>query len=89
MIADLIYEVLFDLGIEIKKGEEQLISDLIEDSFTFMMFIVEVEERLNIQFSDEFLAEIDVTLNGLIAAISNVAGNVGKNTGDRNHIELL
>ena len=73
----IIIEELENLGIIIDETEEDI--DLLSmeiDSITFISFIVALEERFKIQFSDEYLAiEIMNSLNGFTKLIYNLLSN--------------
>lgn len=58
MMFNLICTVLNDMGYVIFNEEKDFsISDYIIDSFQFITFILNLEERLNIQLSDDFLSD--------------------------------
>ncbi len=66
MTMDLIYEVLADMGIEVGSQEESILSEIIEDSFSLMLFIANLEEKFGVEFPDESLLDINgITLEEL------------------------
>lgn len=66
MTMDLIYEVLADVGIEVGSQEGLILSEIIEDSFSLMLFIANLEEKFDVEFPDESLLDINgITLEEL------------------------
>ena len=53
-----IVDSLLNLGIIVDENyEEILINDVIEDSLTFIAFIIELEQKLQIEIPDEYLVQ--------------------------------
>ena len=72
------YEVLTELGIEcnLKEGEDLNLQEFIEDSFSFINFIVSIEEKFNVEIPDEFLSyETIQSMNGLLELIETCNDN--------------
>lgn len=75
MTMDLIYEVLADMGIVVEDQEESCLSEIVEDSFSLMLFIANMEEKFGIEFPDESLLEInEVSLEELREMVDALGG---------------
>ena len=75
MTLDLIYEVLADMGIEVGNQEELSLSDIMEDSFSLMLFIANLEEKFGVEFPDESLLDInEITLEELRGMVDALGG---------------
>lgn len=74
----LMYEVLAELGIECTQAEEEDLNlqEFIEDSFSFINFIVSIEEKFNVEIPDEYLSyETIQSMNGLLELIETCGGS--------------
>ncbi len=55
---DKVLEILNDVGIYIDRvSPEMTISELMEDSLTFLSFFIELEKKYRIELPDEFFSE--------------------------------
>lgn len=69
----MIYEVLEEMGIDcVSDNDEDVnLQQYIEDSFSFINFIVGVEEKFNIELPDELLSyETIQSLNGFLQLVA-------------------
>lgn len=67
-----VFEVLEEMGIDCvpEKTEDINLQQYIEDSFSFINFIVGIEERFNVELPDELLSyETIQSLNGFLQLI--------------------
>lgn len=67
-----VFEVLEEMGIDCpaEKNEDINLQQYIEDSFSFINFIVGIEERFNVELPDELLSyETIQSLNGFLQLI--------------------
>ena len=74
----LVYEVLAELGIECTQAEDEDLNlqEFIEDSFSFINFIVSIEEKFNVEIPDEYLSyETIQSMNGLLELIETCGGS--------------
>lgn len=74
----LMYEVLAELGIECTQAEDEDLNlqEFIEDSFSFINFIVSIEEKFNVEIPDEYLSyETIQSMNGLLELIETCGGS--------------
>ena len=74
----LMYEVLAELGIECTQAEDEDLNlqEFIEDSFSFINFIVCIEEMFNVEIPDEYLSyETIKSMNGLLKLIETCGGS--------------
>lgn len=74
----LMYEVLTELGIECTRSENEDLNlqEFIEDSFSFINFIVSIEEAFNVEIPDEYLSyETIQSMNGLLELIETCSGS--------------
>lgn len=68
---ELMFEVLDELGVEYTQSDDDInLQEYIIDSFSFINFIVGVEEKFNIEIPDEYLSfETIQSMNGFIQLI--------------------
>lgn len=74
----LMYEVLEELGIECTQTDEDDLNlqEFIEDSFSFINFIVSIEEKFGVEIPDEYLSyETIQSMNGLLELIDTCGGS--------------
>ncbi len=74
----MMYEVLTELGIECSLGDDEDLNlqEFIEDSFSFINFIVSIEEKFNVEIPDEYLSyETIQSMNGLLELIETCSGS--------------
>ena len=76
-IREKVIGCLEDLGIFADKSENFLISDYVQDSMTFMMFLVGLEQAFGVDIPDEHLSSIigpEQTLEGICTMIETLLG---------------
>lgn len=76
-IREKVIGCLEDLGIFADKSENFLISDYVQDSMTFMMFLVGLEQAFGVDIPDESLSSIigpEQTLEGICTMIETLLG---------------
>lgn len=74
-IREKVIGCLEDLGIFADKSENFLISDYVQDSMTFMMFLVGLEQAFGVDIPDESLGSIigpEQTLEGICTMIETL-----------------
>lgn len=74
----LMHEILAELGIECTQTEDEDLNlqEFIEDSFSFINFIVSIEEKFNVEIPDEYLSyETIQSMNGLLELIETCSGS--------------
>lgn len=74
----LMHEILAELGIECTQAEDEDLNlqEFIEDSFSFINFIVSIEEKFNVEIPDEYLSyETIQSMNGLLELIETCSGS--------------
>lgn len=74
----MMYEVLTELGIECSPGDDEDLNlqEFIEDSFSFINFIVSIEEKFDVEIPDEYLSyETIQSMNGLLELIETCSGS--------------
>lgn len=58
MFKEDVLEILHDIGIYVEQIEmDYKISDLIEDSLSFISFFIELESKYDVEFREDFFAE--------------------------------
>lgn len=73
----IIQEILQEMGIIIENEcRDDILSECIEDSITFIVFLTSLEERFNINFPDEY---IDYTLIESVEFLGSVIDKLKKN----------
>lgn len=72
MLINKILAVLQSIGVMVDESDmNEPLNILIQDSITYVSFIVELEKAINIELPDEFLASATFNdLNNLVAAIN-------------------
>lgn len=79
MTIDVINEVLEEMGIEVGKNEQMKLSEFIEDSFSLMLFIANLEEKLKIEFPNELLLDVNEITFDELKKIIDTLREVGTN----------
>jgi acyl carrier protein len=76
-IREKVIGCLEDLGIFADKSENFLLSDYIQDSMTYMMFLVGLEQAFGVDIPDEHLTSIigpEQTLEDVCAMLETLLG---------------
>ncbi|MDR1398923.1 MAG: acyl carrier protein [Treponema sp.] len=76
-IREKVIGCLESLGIFADKGEDFLINDYVQDSMTYMMFLVGLEQAFGVAIPDEHLSSIigpEQTLEGICTMIESLLG---------------
>lgn len=73
----IIKDVLQEMGIIIENGDrDNILSECIEDSITFITFLASLEERLKINFPDEYIDyNLLESIEYLDSVINKLKGN--------------